>query len=77
MTELLKSWVLLRARVQQTEGLPLSVEGQSQEFYMLRCGKGAAVSAAAPWPPYQSFLGVAKRPLLQRFHPQRPLCCLD
>ena len=34
--ELLKGWVLLRARVQQGEGLPFALEGQTQEFYMLR-----------------------------------------
>lgn len=33
--ELLKGWVLLRARVQQGEGLPFALEGQTQEFYML------------------------------------------
>ena len=35
--EVLRDWVLLRARLQQGGGLPFVVpSGQGQEFYMLR-----------------------------------------
>lgn len=34
--EVLEGWVLHRARLEQGEGLPFTVEGQTQEFYMLR-----------------------------------------
>lgn len=33
--EVLEGWVLHRARLEQGEGLPFTVEGQTQEFYML------------------------------------------
>ena len=34
--DVLKGWVLLRARVQQGMGLPFAAEAQTHEFYLLR-----------------------------------------
>lgn len=34
--DVLTGWVLLRARVQQGQGLPFTLEGDGQEFYLLR-----------------------------------------
>ena len=42
--DVLKQWVVLRARMQQGQGAPFLYEGTGQEFYMLRC---AAVLCAA------------------------------
>ena len=46
--EVLKGWVLLRAKVQQAQGLPFAAEGQTQEFYMLRWGWPVAGMAGIP-----------------------------
>lgn len=47
---MLQGWVLLRARVQQAEGLPFEVEDgeaqQGREFYLLRWASGGGRGGA-------------------------------
>lgn len=73
--ELLKEWVLLRARVQQGHSTPFAAEGEGQEFYMLRWAVLATLGASAAHclPPLRACLSACTSAQLIASCPAPPL----